>query len=399
MAGSGSLRQRGKDSWELTVSLGKGPDGKYLKRTKNVKARNKTLAKEMLRQYIYEVETGEYINLGNVYFRDLVEIWREKHAANLAIRTQQGYESNLNLRILPYFGHLKVSNIKKIQVQNFIDNLKQTNITVDGKEKKLSNSHINNHHILLGSIFSFAVDRGFMKENPMKGIKKLKVEQKRKNVLKKQDIVMLMQTLNKESLMWRALVTLGLFSGAREGELVALEWKHVDFDNSTIIIEQSLTLKKGEGVIVKSTKTNRSRILSLPSSVLKLLEDLNNEKKTFLLQAEEGPINTWEGTDGDFVFTTPNSFGHPIRPDSVSQWWNRFLKKNDYLKKITFHGLRHTSVSLLIDKNNSMKVISERIGHAKIGTTMDIYGHLLEDADKKAADSLNEIFDDLGINI
>jgi integrase len=73
-----------------------------------------------------------------------------------------------------------LSNIEKIHIQNFIDNLKQTNITVDGKEKKLSNSHINNHHILLGSIFSFAVDRGFMKENPIKGVKKLKVEQSEK---------------------------------------------------------------------------------------------------------------------------------------------------------------------------------------------------------------------------
>ncbi|TDL72431.1 hypothetical protein E2R56_14560 [Rhodococcus qingshengii] len=109
--------------------------------------------------------------------------------------------------------------------------------------------------------------------------------------------------------------------------------------------------------------------------------------------------NSWNEVDRNFIFTAPNSFGHPLRPDSVSQWWNRFLKKNSNLKKITFHGLRHTSVSLLIDKNNAMKVISERIGHAKIGTSMDIYGHLLEEADKKAADSLNEIFDDLGINM
>jgi integrase len=88
-----------------------------------------------------------------------------------------------------------------------------------------------------------------------------------------------------------------------------------------------------------------------------------------------------------------------MRPDSVSQWWNRFLKRDSHLKKITFHGLRHTSVSLLIDKNNAIKIISERIGHAKIGTTKDIYGHLLEVADKKAVDSLDEIFNGLGISI
>ncbi len=399
MAGNGSIRQRGKESWELTVSLGRGPEGKYTKRTKNVKAKNKTQAKELLRQFIYEVETGQFTNLENVYFRDLVESWLQKHAANLAIRTQQGYESNLNLRILPYFEHMKLSSIKKIHVQNFFDDLKCDCIRIEGNEKKLSNSHINNHHILLGSIFSFAVDRGYIKESPIKGIKKLKVEQKRKNVLDKHDLSLLMQTLNNEPLLWRVLVTLAVFSGAREGEIVGLEWKHIDFEKETIKIEQSLTLKTGEGVKVKSTKTNRSRVVSIPSSITKLLKDFKREKDEEQINAGDTWIKSWEGVDRNFIFTAPGFLGRPMRPDSVSQWWNRFLKRNSQLKNITFHGLRHTSVSLLIDKNNAMKIISERIGHAKIGTTMDIYGHLLAEADRKAADSLNEIFDDLGITI
>lgn len=399
MAGNGSMRQRGKDSWELTVSLGRGQEGKYIKRTKNVKAKNKTKAKELLRQFIYEVETGQCINLGNVYFSDLVELWRQKHASNLAIRTRQGYESNLKLRIIPFFGHMKVSNIKKLHVQNFFDELKGNYMRVDGKEKKLSNSHINNHHILLGSIFSFAVDRSYIKDSPIKGIKKLKSEQKRKNVFNKQDVVLLMDSLNSEPFLWRVLVTLAVISGAREGEIVALEWKHIDFENNTIKIEQSLTLKTGEGVKVKSTKTNRLRIVSIPTSITKLLKDWQIEKEAELLNAGDKWVNSWDNVDRNFIFTAPSSFGRPMRPDSVSQWWNRFLKKNRNLKKITFHGLRHTSVSLLIDKNNAMKVISERIGHAKIGTTMDIYGHLLEEADKKAANSFDEIFDDLGIKM
>jgi integrase len=108
-----------------------------------------------------------------------------------------------------------------------------------------------------------------------------------------------------------------------------LHWngKHVDFDNYTIIIEQSLTLKKGEGVIVKSTKTNRSRKLSLPPSVMNLLKDLYIELKISLHQAAAESMKYWEETERDFVFTTPNSFGRPIRPDSVPQWWNRFEKK------------------------------------------------------------------------
>ncbi|MDO7485488.1 site-specific integrase [Peribacillus frigoritolerans] len=322
----------------------------------------------------------------------------KKHASSLAIRTQQGYESNLNLRVLPSFGHLKVSNIKKVHIQNFFDDLKEDGARIDGKGSKLSNSSINNHHTLLSSIFSFAVDRGYIKENPMRGVKKLKVENKKMNVYQKSDIAALMESLNTAPLNWRTLVILAIVSGARAGELVGLEWQHVNFEKETILIEQSLTLKTGEGVKVKSTKTERSRIVSIPPFVIQLLKELKHEKNKARLQAAEMWIREWDGVERDFVFTTPNAFGRPIRPDSVTQWWERFLKKNDHLKFINFHGLRHTSVSILIDENTPMKAISERVGHAKIGTSMDIYGHLLEEADKRAAASMDKVFGDLGIN-
>jgi integrase len=399
MAGNGSVRERGKGSWELAVALGKGPDGKYEYKYKTVKAKNITAAREFLRQFIYEIETGKYMNLGNVLFKDLVEDWRNKHASGLAIRTQEGYESNLKLRILPYFGQMKASKIKKIHIQNFFDELKKEGSRLDGKGEKLSSSHINNHHILLGSIFSYAVDREYIKESPMKGVKKLKVGKRKINVYEKSDIVELMQCLESCPITWKTLVVLGIFTGARAGELVAIEWKHVNFDKETIFIEQSLTLKKGEGAKVKSTKTDRSRLVSVPSTVILLLKELKRFQNKERLQASELWVREWEGVERNFIFSAPSSLGRPMRPDSVSQWWERFAKKHTQLKYINFHGLRHTSVSLLIDQNNAMKVISERVGHAKISTTMDIYGHLLEEADKKASDSLNKIFGDLGIKI
>lgn len=94
-----------------------------------------------------------------------------------------------------------------------------------------------------------------------------------------------MDSLNSVPLLWRLLVTLAVISGAREGEIVALEWKHINFDNNTIKIEQSLTLKTGEGVKVKSTKTNRVRIVSIPKSLMKLLKDWQTENKVEKLSA------------------------------------------------------------------------------------------------------------------
>ncbi|MGE7875834.1 hypothetical protein [Peribacillus muralis] len=67
----------------------------------------------------------QLVDLEKVLFKDLVVEWKKRYASSLAIRTQQGYESNLNLRVLPSFGHLKVSNIRKVHIQIFFDDLKR----------------------------------------------------------------------------------------------------------------------------------------------------------------------------------------------------------------------------------------------------------------------------------
>jgi len=83
--------------------------------------------------------------------------------------------------------------------------------------------------------------------------------------------------------------------------------------------------------------------------------------------------------------------GNYIRPDSISQWWARFINRNN-LEKVRFHDLRHMSITFLIEKNVPMKSISDRARHSRIGTTMDIYGHNIVDVDRAAADHFNEFF-------
>ncbi|WP_255259049.1 tyrosine-type recombinase/integrase [Bacillus thuringiensis] len=85
--------------------------------------------------------------------------------------------------------------------------------------------------------------------------------------------------------------------------------------------------------------------------------------------------------------------GKPLNPSSVYTWWGRFIKKNN-LPYIRFHDLRHTSATLLINEGAHMKTISNRLGHASISTTMNIYGHALKEVDQKAADMFNHLFDE-----
>lgn len=89
----------------------------------------------------------------------------------------------------------------------------------------------------------------------------------------------------------------------------------------------------------------------------------------------------------DRLFTAWN--GEPMHPDSVCNWFTKFMKKNQ-LPKISFHGLRHTNVTLLINSGVNVRAVSARVGHANPTTTLNIYAHALQSTDKTAANILED---------
>ncbi|MFJ7512573.1 site-specific integrase [Peribacillus simplex] len=97
----------------------------------------------------------------------------------------------------------------------------------------------------------------------------------------------------------------------------------------------------------------------------------------------------WEGGEYEFLFSSWQ--GKPMHPSSITTWWSRFKKRYN-LPQIRFHDLRHTSATLLINSGVHAKIISSRLGHADIRTTMNTYGHALQEADQEAAKHLESLF-------
>ena len=95
-----------------------------------------------------------------------------------------------------------------------------------------------------------------------------------------------------------------------------------------------------------------------------------------------------EWIDTDRLFTQWN--GLPIYPDTVTDWFSKFIKRND-LPYVTLHSLRHTNATLMIAEGMDVCVVSKRLGHASSSTTLNIYAHALQSKDKVAADSLENV--------
>ncbi len=92
--------------------------------------------------------------------------------------------------------------------------------------------------------------------------------------------------------------------------------------------------------------------------------------------------------DSGRVFTTWN--GAPIRPDTITGWFHKFVEKNG-LPPIHIHSLRHANASLLIASGVNLQTVAKRLGHANVNTTGKIYSHAIKSADEASAETLQDI--------
>jgi integrase len=362
-------------------------NGKRNRRTKTVKCKNQTEAKKELAKFVTEIEAGEYIAPEKMTFSGFVGAWKEKYASKqLAPSTFETYITLLENQILPTFGHKRMDQINTMQILNFLEMLSKDGMRSDGKTGQLSSATIQFYHRILKNIFSRAVDWKVIKENPVASIKKPKVESKKAKVYTEEQVSTLMNHIVNEDPKWQMIITIAITTGMRRGEILALEWDNVDLERGKIHIQQSLTYTKGKGYIFKEPKTKNSiRTISLAPSVTEQLRQykLNKNKEKLRLG------DKWNGKERFLLFTTWD--GEPMYPSSISSWWKKRLKKYG-LPPITFHELRHTSATLLINEGVHMKTISARLGHSKIGITMDLYGHALDSADEAAANKFDHLF-------
>lgn len=387
-----SIQQRGKNSWLLVVEAGYKADMSRDKVTKTIRVEDKALLKttkklqeyldDELKKFKFEVEAGEYIKPGKMTFAAFVEQWRTKFVEKKLEETSQlNYTFHVNKRILPHFGHLQMEKIKPLHILDYLDDLSEG----------VGQATIVYNYRVLKSIFTKATELQVIKINPMTGIPKPKETPKEMEVYDESEVALLLQGLESQDFSLRMLVTLALTTGMRRGELLGLEWKHVDLNAGVITIKQTLPIFKNGVPILKEPKNKSSkRKIALPSSVLTELRDYHS----YMLRERMKTKVPWQGGDSFFLFANPN--GVPMYPKNWGDRWRTFQKNFTGLKYIRFHDLRHTSATLLINQGVHAKLISSRLGHSKITTTMNTYGHIIESADHAAADKLNSIFNSKG---
>ena len=387
---AGSIEKRGKNSYRLTVSEGFDLNGKPMIHRKTVHGTKKDAEVE-LAKFVTEVQNGLVIDGKSLKFSEFTEIWKRDYGSKeLAPSTYKRYCRMLETRLLPYFGHFY---IKPTDIMKFYDLLEKDTQLVRKKgnngsktRKPLSGKTILEHHRLLRAMLHKAVYWQLVVSNPAERVQPPKARKpKRKSYDDEQTKILLenLELLSSEDTKYKVAIILTVFTGVRLGELMGLEWQDVDFKNGIISINRSSQYLSDMGVFTKVPKTESSiREIAIPEFIISLLE----EYKLWYEEQKSVYGELWTNSDRLFV----QADGKPMHPSTISKWFVKYVGQIG-LPVINFHGLRHTNASLLVAQNIDIAVISARLGHAQISTTLDFYVHPLLSHNRKAGYALENL--------
>ena len=390
---AGSIEKRGKNSYRLTVSEGFDLNGKPMIHRKTVHG-NKKDAEVELAKFVTEVQNGLVIDGKALRFSEFVEIWKRDYGSKeLAPSTYKRYCRILETRLLPYFGHFYINKIRPTDIMKFYDLLEKDTQLVRKKgnngsktKKPLSGKTILEHHRLLRAMLHKAVYWQLIVTNPAERVQPPKARKpKRRSYDDEQTKILLenLELLPNEDTKYKVAIILTVFTGVRLGELMGLEWQDVDFKNGIISINRSSQYLADMGVFTKVPKTESSiREIAIPEFIISLLE----EYKLWYEEQKSVYGELWTNSDRLFV----QADGKPMHPSTISKWFVKYVGQIG-LPVINFHGLRHTNASLLVAQNIDIAVISARLGHAQISTTLDFYVHPLLSHNRKAGYALENL--------
>ena len=372
-----SKGNRGINKYKITIELGTDIYGKRRRLTKNVKCTKSEVEKleGKLKSQNYHTSEKVETKLNNFTFCQMSNYFL-KELCDAKPVTKKKYRKLLE-RINSIIGNQKLTKITPIMLKGMYSKLKQ------GKKKELSGSSMNELYKIINQVLDEAVNLEFISENPNKKIKKPKLNEYTPKYYNIEQINKLLSCLEKENIKWRTIIILALESSCRRGELCALKWSSLNFDTKVLTINNSL--KVVDGVVYEDgPKTKNSyRKIILSDTMISLLKEYKEWQDNYIKVIGD----KWK--DNDYIFTS--KYGGNMHPDSFNTMLSRIIKRNN-LDYISFHGLRHTSCSIMVNKHINLRTITDRMGHSKVPFMLDRYAHSFPEEDIASAKTFEEIF-------
>ncbi|MFH5182904.1 tyrosine-type recombinase/integrase [Paenibacillus sp. TAB 01] len=368
---NGSYRKRG-DKWSYIVDL--GPDPATGKRRQKEKGGFKTKkeAQAAAAELIVQLENNNYRKPVKQLLEKYLSDWLESKRISLKSNTYASYKHHIEYHIIPAMGKIDITKLTPAEIGKFYATLLN--------EKKLAEGTVRDVHKVFTAALNQAVKWGIIQRNPAALVEKPRAGRKELSVWTAEQAKEFLKIALTDRLYVAFL--LALSTGMRQGEILGLRWKDVDLEAGTLHIVQTLSHDGKELSAGTKTKSG-NRTVSIDADLVKILRKQKARILQERLKAQEG-----EYTDYDLV--TPTSKGTPVTPRNLSRTFYRLLSQSE-VPHITFHDLRHTHATLLLTQGIHPKVVAERLGHADMRVTLEIYSHVLPHMQKDAAEKVGKL--------
>lgn len=364
----GHIRRRGK-SWDVVVDTGRDESGRRRQKWHSG-FRTKREASEALTEILGQLSTGQYVAPSKLTVRLFLEDeWLPAIRGSLRPLTFESYAGNVRNHIVPRLGSLPLQQLTPSMLNSMYSELGST----------LSPRTIRYIHAIMRRAFADAVKWNRLARNPVDAAdppSPRSIGAGRTTTWSGTELGTFLERVRDDRLAacWRFLA----MTGCRRGEALGLRWRDLDLDAGRATIVQTVVGSR----VISETKTDRGRrTIALDDTTIAVLRGHRRAQ-----DAERLLMGT-AYEDHDLAFCRED--GTPIWPRSLTRAFAGSVNTAN-LPQIRLHDLRHTHATLALQAGVHPKVVQERLGHATISITLDVYSHAIpamqEDAANRVAD-------------
>jgi integrase len=373
----GHIRERSHGHWAIVIDV-RDPETGERKRRWHSFTGTKREAQVECARLLTEQKAGTAVDPSRTTVAAFLERWLEHMQSQVSPRSHERYAELCRKNLAPLLGNLKLTKLQPAHISTAYAKA-LTSGRRDGSGG-LSARTVTHMHRVLRQALQQAVQWQMLSRNPADACKPPKIERKPMRTYDLAQTAELLAAMR--GTRFFIPVVLGALCGLRRGEIAALRWGQVDLDKGQLAVVQSAEQTRS-GVRYKEPKSGRTRTIALSATVV---EELRAHR---IRQAQELLRLGLRSTDASFVCARED--GQPLQPLTLTHDWGRKLSKTA-LPRIRFHDLRHAHATHLLSSGVRPKVASERLGHSKVGITLDLYSHVLpgmqEDAVARVDDAL-----------
>ena len=315
----------------------------------------------------------DVVKSSDITVKDWIEQYLELYGSQLRETTLKTRKTRLYNHIIPELGNYKLQKLTRMQYQKFINK----------KLDAMKESTVKSLHGTFMTIVNKAVEHGIIDRNKFQGISISKGNEEEKiKFLTKEEVEKLLMVAKTFEFDEYMAVFILLRTGLRKGELLALTWDDIDFDNKLMTINKN---RNHLGIFPPKTKKS-NRVISMDNKLTK-------ELKRFQLWQAKNKLQFGRYQFNNYVMV--DRYGVPYHEWKINRILSDMAEKAN-LGKFGPHALRHTHAVMLLESGVDIKTVSDRLGHTKINMTADVYLHVSRKQEDEAVLKLEKYLDSSG---